>query len=259
MSEVLPLFKTEYSLHRSILTLEDKFTPEKEKYHKDRSIIKQVQDNNIELPFIIDDSITSYAETDKNFAKINQKFAYGIRFTFCADVNDKSESSLDTECKYIILTKNYQGYLDLIPIWNRAATDNFYYVPRLDFNTIKPLWTKNLILAVPFYDSFLFNNNMTCRNCIPSTEIVPEIFFLEYNELPFDKEVRKIVKKYAENIPTIETQSIYYETPDAFLAYLSMRCIGKRSVWNKPNLDNFCSDTFNLENWKWKVKKLNGI
>lgn len=249
---ILPLFKTEYSLHRSILTLENKISKEKEKYHANRSIIELVKKNNIKLPFIVDDSISSYAEADKYFAAINQKFAYGIRITFCADVNDKSEESLQTECKYVILTKNFQGYKDLIPIWNCAAVHNFYYTPRLDFQTLKPMWTNNLLLAVPFYDSFLFNNNMTCKNCLPSTEILPEVYFLEENELPFDNSIRKIVKNYAKNTEIIEAQSIYYENKDNFLAYLAMRCIGKRSIWNKPQLDHLSSDTFNLENWKQK-------
>jgi len=120
----------------------------------------------------------------------------------------------------------------------------------VDFNSIKSLWTKNLTLAVPFYDSFLFNNNMTCRNCIPSTEIPPEVYFLERNDLPFDESIRSIVKKYAKDSEVVETQSIYYETPDDFLPYLTMRCIGKRSVISKPQLDHMSSDTFNLNHWR---------
>lgn len=245
MSKVLPLFKSHFSISKSILTLDVK-----EKENGPRSIIKLVQQYNIKLPFLIEDNFSSFLEAYTNFKEIDQHFVYGIRLTFCADVNDKSEESINTECKYVILFNNTQGYYDFIKIWNRAATDWFYYIPRADFSNIKPLWTNNLTLAVPFYDSFLFNNNMTCKNCIPSTEIVPEVYFLEKNDLPFDQNIANIVRKYAQDSEIVETQSIYYEKPDDFLPYLTMRCIGKRSVITKPQLDHMSSDSFNLINWK---------
>ena len=63
--------------------------------------------------------------------------------------------------------KNTNAYSDLIKITSCASKEGFYYKPNIDFEHLKNLWTKNLILMIPFYDSFLFKNTLEGYNCIP--------------------------------------------------------------------------------------------
>ena len=41
-----------------------------------------------------------------------------------------------------------------------------------------------------------------------------------------------------------------YKDKDDFMAYLTMRCIDKRSTWSNPNIDHLSSDEFSFESWQ---------
>ena len=96
---------------------------------------------------------------------------------------------------------------------------------------------------------------MTIYNCImPEFDFTSPTFLLESNGLPFDAVHRKIVEKFCKTAgyETQEAKSIYYKDKDDFMAYLTMRCIDKRSTWSKPNIDHLSSDEFSFESWKEK-------
>ena len=156
-------------------------------------------------------------------------------------------------CKYIIFAKNEDGYNDLVKIYSLAAKQGFYYYPRTDFKNLKKLWTKNLKLCIPFYDSFIFNNTLEGSLCIPEFDFTEPTFFVESNNLPFDNIVLDRISKFAgSKYEIIKTQSIYYKMKRDFKAYLTFRCINNRSTLNKPGLDHLCSDEFSFESWKEK-------
>ena len=46
-----------------------------------------------------------------------------------------------------------------------------------------------------------------------------------------------------------KTQSVFYYEREDFLAYLTFRCINKRTNLNKPNLEHMSSDTFCFESY----------
>ena len=172
--------------------------------------------------------------------------------TFCPDMDEKSEDSRNKSCKYIIFIKNTEGYKKLIKIYSIAAKRGFYYEPRMDFKTLKDYWTNSgLLLAVPFYDSFIYKNSLTYSVCIPEMDFTDPVFFIEKNGLPFDGILEEKVKKYCrKKYKTVETKSIYYELKNDFKSYLTFRCINNRSTLNRPQLDHMCSSEFCLESWK---------
>ena len=80
-------------------------------------------------------------------------------------------------------------------------------------------------------------------------------YFIEDNNLPFDHLLKQAVLEFTNDgtdYPIVESQSIYYNNREDFKAYLTFRCINKRTTLNKPNLEHMCSDTFCFENWKEK-------
>ncbi len=252
MAEVIPIFKSHYSLGRSILTLNPAGD---EVENSPTSIFDILLNNKINELFLVEDSFGGFLEAYQNSKDNKIKLNFGLRINFLPDLNEKDEEALKSRCKYVIFAKNTEGYKRLIKIWSHAAKDGFYYTPNIDFKTLKEHWSDNdLMLAVPFYDSFLHRNSLEGATCVPDFDFCDPIFLLEDNDIPFDDLIRDRVLKYVEsaNYKTQEVQSIYYENKNDFLAYLTFRCINNRSTLEKPNIDHMCSDEFSFESWKEK-------
>ena len=245
---ILPLFKSHYSLGRSILTLSNEY----EKTGPE-SIIKICLDNDFQDLHLVEDCMSGFLQAYINSKEAKLKLIFGLRIEVCSDMEDKSEESHDSASKYVVYCLNSQGYKDLIKIHDLASKDGFYYKPRIDYANLKRLWTKNLKLCVPFYDSFIFNNNLLGRSCFPEFDFAGSItFFVEDNGLPFDDLLLDNVKTFVKNTDheMTKAKSIFYKNKKDFKHYLTFRCINNRSTLNMPQLEHMCSDEFSFESWK---------
>ena len=242
---MIPIFKSHYSLGRSILTLEDK--AEKDDYPD--SIIQICKENKIKELYLVEDNMSSFLEAYSNCRKNDIKLNYGLRVSVTESMSDKSEESKAKSSKIILFFKNKKGYQLLTKLYSIAAKEGFYYEPRLDYETISKNWTDDLILCIPFYDSFIFNNTLKNSLCIPQFNFTKPIFFIEDNDLPFDELVKQKALSFAEknDLEIYKAQSVFYREKKDFKAYLTFRCINNRSVLNKPNLDHMSSNEFCFE------------
>lgn len=246
----IPLFKSHYSIGKSILTLEDN---EKQNPNKPSSIIEIAKRNKMDSVFLIEDSMNGFLEAFQNCKNNDIKLVFGLRLTVCEDSSVKDKDSVSKESKYVILARNEQGYKRLIKISSDAASEGFYYQPRTDLSKIKSFWSdKDLQLCVPFYDSFLFNNTLTFSLCFPDFSFTKPVFFLEDNDIPFDYLIRKKVLNYCKDnkLNTLDTKSVYYENKEDFKAYLTFKCINNRTTLENPRFDHLCSNEFSFESWK---------
>jgi DNA polymerase-3 subunit alpha len=242
---MIPLFKSHYSLGRSILTLEDK--DEMDDYPD--SIIQICKQNKMKELYLVEDNMSSFLEAYSNCRKNKIKLNYGLRISVTESISDKSEESKTKSSKIILFFKNKKGYQQLTKLYSIAAKEGFYYEPRLDYETISKNWTDDLILCIPFYDSFIFNNTLRNSLCIPQFDFTKPIFFIEDNDLPFDALVKQKALSFAEKngLKIYKAQSIFYNLREDFKAYLTFRCINNRSILNKPNLDHMSSNEFCFE------------
>jgi DNA polymerase III subunit alpha len=251
--KVLPIFKSNYSIGKSILTLEKKGTsPE----GGADSIIDLALAYNIPTVYLAEDNMSSFLEAYKNVKEAGLKLVYGVRLSFTPDIEEKSDETKHKHCKYIVFARNDEGYKRLVKIYSTAAKKGFYYFPRMDFKTLKTFWDeKDLLLVVPFYDSFLYQNSLTTSVCIPDFSFARPIFFIENNQLPFDEILTKRVLEYCrEEFDTVNVQSVFYAKKRDFKAFLTFRCLANGSKLDKPELDHFCSNEFSLEGWREKNK-----
>ena len=140
----------------------------------------------------------------------------------------------------------------MIKIWTAAAQDGFYYEPRIDFKTLKEFWTKDLLLGIPFYDSFLHRNNFTVSSCIPDFSYVNKpVFFIEDNDTLIDSLLADKVREYCKDKYDVQkSKSIYYKNDEDFDSYLTFKCINKRTTVEKPNFDGMCSNNFSYESYR---------
>lgn len=251
----IPIFTSHYSLN-SILTLDappNKDKPEEvEDYLKGtRSIIQLCVDNNISPFFLVDNNVGSFVRAFKQSKENNLKLRFGLKLVMCNDINDKSPESLNSEHKIIIFIRNDNGYKRLKKIYSEAATKGFYYRPRLDAKTLETFWNKkDLLLAHPFYYSFLHRNLLYFSNCQPNYNFANNVFFIEKNDLPFNYLVEDAVNKFCgKKEIKVPVQSIYYEKKMDFKTLATYRCIQERRDLSSPNMEHFASSNFALENW----------
>lgn len=244
---MIPLFKSHYSLGRSILTLEDKNDADD---YPD-SIIQIAKQNNLKEISLVEDNMSSFLEAYTNTKLNNIKLNYGLRVSVTESINDKSEESKQKTSKIIIFFRNKKGHEILTKLFSLAAKDGFYYEPRLDYEILSKNWTDDLILAIPFYDSFIFNNTLRNSICIPQFNFTKPIAFIEDNDLPFDFIVKNKILNFAKEnkLEMFNTKSIYYNHTKDFKTYLTFRCINNRSVLNKPEIEHMSSNQFCFESY----------
>ena len=248
MEEVIPLFKSHYSLGRSILTLNP---PKEGDDSSSDSVFDIIKEAGMKEAYLVEDSMAGFLEAYTNAKEIGVKLIFGLRLTFCPDHSDKSEEGRANSFKNIIFIKNEKGYKDLIKIYTRAAQDGFYYEPRMDFRTLKSMWTDDLLLGIPFYDSFLYNNKYTNSQCIPNFSFATPVFFIEDNDALLDEDLAASVINFCKDkYEVVKSKSIYYKNKEDFSAYLTHRCINKRTSLDKPNFDGMCSNEFCYESYK---------
>ena len=251
---MIPLFKSHFSIGKSILTL-DSFPGDES---SSDSIFSICTENKIEKVVLVEDSLTGFLEAFKNSTDLGLQLIFGLRISVCDDMHD---TKANNEHKVIIFCKNAEGYKFLTKIYSMAFTEGS---GKIDFKNLKILWdSDNLLLFIPFYDSFIFRNNLTFSNCIPHFSGFSPSFFIERNELPFDSLLEKKVIDFCETngYNTELSKSIYYRNRSDFEAYQTYKCIctrrfGRGVGLDKPNLDHCGSREFCFESWLEKENEV---
>lgn len=244
---MIPLFKSTYSIGKSILTLDH---PSKTSSDGPDSIFSILQESNLSQLYLVEDSMVGFFDAFKKCQEFGIQLIFGYRFN-CS--NDSSKES--SNHKLIAFAANDQGCKDLNKFYTHVNTKCGGVITDSE---LSKFWTDDMILAVPFYDSFIFNNHFCLGNCIPDFKDIKPIFFIEDNGLPFDKIIESIVKDYASKHPhlTVEkAKSIYYRYKDdveAFQTYkiLCNRSFGRQATLSSPNLSHFGSDEFCWESFQ---------
>ena len=246
----IPLFKSHYSLGKSVLTLAPAGASEKDEPSSVFDIAKRLKLKSVTL---VEDSMSGFLEAYKSSENLGVKLQFGLRLTLCGDIKDKTADSRTKEHKVIVFAKNGKGYYDLIKVSTIACNEGFYYYPRMDTDVLKSLWSDDLMLAVPFYDSYVFNNHFTYGVCVPNFSFCKPVYLIENNNLPLDLLLERKVKATAgQDHDIFQAQSIFYESKKDFLSYLTCRCISKRTTLNKPNLEHCSSNEFCGQSFKEK-------
>jgi len=252
MKDILPIFKSHYSIGKSILTLNNS---ESSAPDESDSIFEICKENDLQELVLVDDNMSGFLQAYQNSKDNEIKLVFGIRITICNDMSQKDSDSLKSNSKVIIFTKNEEGYKRLIRIFSSAARDGFYYQPRIDYKNLNKEWDENdLCLAIPFYDSYIFKNTLYGSVCVPELEFCSPTYLVEDNDLPFDDLIKKkvIYQAKADKAEIQNAQSIYYKQKSDFKAYLTFRCINNRSCLDKPELEHMTSNEFCFEGWKEK-------
>lgn len=255
---MLPIFKSHFSIGKSILTLDD---PSETKEGGKDSIFSICLDNNIKNLILVEDSLTGFLQAFKKSEALNLNLIFGLSINICSNLKafDKKSPSQDSS-KIIIFAKDARGCNLLNKIYSFCYSEGGGFI---DYPFLKKIFKKDLIsIYMPFYDSFIFNNTMFFKNCIPDFSFFKPNFFIEDNDLPFDSLLRsKVLNFCKENqFKHFHAKSIFYKSRKDFEAYQTYKCICNRKYsskdfgLNNPGLNHcgskeFCVESF-LENEK---------
>jgi DNA polymerase III alpha subunit len=249
---MLPLFKSDFSIGKSILNLNE---PNE---HSDPggsdSIFDIFVENNLPKLILVEDNLSGFLQAFKNSKKLGIDLIFGLRISVCSDASSpiKKNSPSDSN-KIILFAKNEKGCRDLNKIYSHA---NVQFDGRIDYESLSKLFSQDLDLVIPFYDSFIFNNSLYFSSCVPSFSFCDPKFFIERNNLPFDSIIENKVKNYCEKnkYQFFLAKSIYYKNKSDFSAFQTYKCICSRNFFKsssleKPNLDHCSSDDFSFESF----------
>lgn len=254
----IPLFKSHYSIGKSILTLNSPKCPEDEESAD--SIFDIATSSSLSEVVLVEDTFMGFLQAKKVSDELGINFIFGIRFDVCDNVSSLEEEDLK-KCnhKLIVFTRTSAGCKILNQIYTASKTKHSGWI---DIPLLREYWSeKDLLLAVPFYDSFLFKNLTTFNTCIPSFDFTSPTFFVEENGLPFDSLIKSAVKDYcsSNDFETQNSQSIYYKNKCDFSSYLTYKLICGRNSFSgrllsleKPNFDHMGSDEFCWESYLQK-------
>lgn len=259
IENLLPIFVSHYGLNAvSILTLDE---AGKTTAGNPNSIIDIAKENKLSQVIVIDERIDGIMEAVKNFSKEKIQLVFGLKLTVVPDMIQKDDASEVQESSAIIFMKDSMcnpevqssSYLDLVKIHNCARNKgNYGKHGRIDWKTLKELWTPNLILALPYFSSFLSRNLLTFASIIPDLPCAPWIFKEIDSQLPFAMLIDEAIDKYAtENNYQIQpVKTIYYKNSSDFESFLVFRARNNHGTFSSPRAENMCSDRFSWSAYK---------
>jgi DNA polymerase III alpha subunit len=252
--EITPIFSSDYTIGKSILSVENE---QKIKPLKPVSVIAIAKTHGLKQLVITDSEFSGFWKLHENTKKNDIQLIFGFKLTACDDLGIE-EGSLRTDGDVLIFLKNDQAYYDSIPIYTEASTIGYYKGSRrITWNRLNELWTDNLAIALPFYSSFLANNTLKLfHSANPNFGKLKPTIFLQNHELPIDHSIRLACDKFVKSsgFPTKETHQIYYYKRKDSMAHLTFRCINERGTWEKPELAGYCSQEFCWEAYEEKTK-----
>lgn len=203
---------------------------------------------------LVDDRPVNFMTAQKTLKDVGCQLVFGLKLTVCDDIADKSEASLKNESKVVVWMAGdgSADYRALINLYSLAAQDGFYYVPRLDWKTLAANWHDDLILALPFYSSFLAKNTLTFASIVPTLPAAPLVLREVGQNLPFDGLLDDAVDRYAAATGAAiqRVKSIYYNRRVDAKSFVVWRAILKRASWEMPNMEWMWSREFAYEAWK---------
>lgn len=226
---MIPIFRTHFSVGKSILTPEDCF--------------ELGCSENLETIFFLETTFASFRKLSKLSEKYKQPFVYGVQFL------------LDFG-KLNVFAKNSKGIIELKQLFSSVHADNGGKLSK----QLCP-HSNNLLYAFPHYDSPLFKNHFYFAEQVEDFLDLKPIQFIEENDHPFDFLVKDSVSSFC-SLNKVESQLVksicYKKRVDVsamqFYSAVDRRTGGKNPTFDNPNLEHFCSPEFCWESYLDKVK-----
>ncbi len=225
---MIPLFKTHYSVGKSILTPSNIF-----------SFI----DDSPQVVFV-EDSFCGFRNIFNEATKHKKQLIFGIRLPVIQNSLEERPSKL------VFFAKNDEGVGDCKQLFSKTYCSDEKV---LKLGDLKPKNLKNIKIGVPFYDSYVYNNVFYFGLSELHLKKFDHFYFEESNNHPFDFQISNALKEVSEE--TVLAKTILYKNYDDFDAFTMYKAIcnrghGKSPTHSAPNINHLCSNEFCWESFK---------
>lgn len=249
---MIPLFKSHFSIGKSILTLNP---PSSNQQSKSDSVFDIAADLQLDTVVLVEDSFMGFLQGQKVCKELGHNFIFGLRISIIPEDFDENLKKVPTH-KVVVFSKNAEGCKILFKIYSQVKSSQH---DAITLGQLQSLWSsKNLDLAIPFYDSFLFCNLFLFNQFVLDLTVFNPKFFIENNGLPFDDILSEHTRSYCDKMSfeSVDSKSIYYKNRSDFDAFITYKLICSRNSFasnksslEKPNFDHmgsreFCGESF---------------
>lgn len=240
---ILPIFTSNFSISKSILTLDE--NPEQDGAD---SILEIAKSNNLKQVVLMESTFIGFKKETEAFDKAGVQLIFGIRFNICNNRLDEEKVRAESEHKVVVFAKNSNGCRQLMKLYSFVQTKSGGF---LDYQLLKERFSDDLLVVVPFYDSFISQNSFWGKKCLPELSFCSPVMWVGEHGLPFDKVLRQKTLDFAakNGYPTQEIHHIYYKSPEDISPMITYKILtnrqgGKAQTLDKPELAHFGSSEF---------------
>lgn len=233
---MLPLLKSHASVGKSIL--------------KNSDLLDFQKDQNLKKLVVVEDSFYGFRELNSKLLERKCDLVFGIRLPVVQNITDERPSKL------VFFAKGNDGVRQIKKFYTKTYCSESQ---TLCLNDLTLAEFSDTRVAVPFYDSFIYQNIFHFGMSSVDLERFDHFFFEESNDHPFDFMISAQLKKIAPLKKIIKAKSIYYknrEDVEAFQFYkaTTSRSGGKPPSKDRPELEHFCSAEFCIESYLENAK-----
>jgi|TARA_Y100000033_G_C2749945_1_gene113313 DNA polymerase III alpha subunit len=232
---VIPLFKSTFSIGRSLLRVED--------------LIDIAQSGDVKKMILVEDNFYGFRVVNKAFLHAEIPMVYGVK------VPVVQSSITEKTSKLIFFPKNNKG----VHVVRKLYTKCFTSVGEcLNLSDLGEGELDDVSIGVPFYDSYVFNNIFHFGMCDLFLDKYDHFYIEESNNHPFDFQISAALKKL--KVKTEKCKSIYYRNKDDFEAFQMYKAVcnrkqGRVPTFSNPRLNDFSSNEFCYESYLENVAK----
>ena len=232
---MIPLFKSTFSIGRSLLRVED--------------LVDIAQSGDVKRMILVEDNFYGFRVINKAFLNIGVPLIYGVKLPVVqSDLSEKSS-------KLIFFPKNNKGVSVARKLYTKCMTSEGEVIK---LSELEPKDFEDISIGVPFYDSYIYNNIFHFGLCDLCLDGYDHFYIEESNNHPFDFQISSVLKKIG--VKTETAKSIYYRDKDDFEAFQMYKAIcsrrqGRVPTYSNPNLNDFCSNEFSYESFLENVAK----
>ena len=232
---MIPLFKSTFSIGRSLLRVED--------------LVDIAQSGDVKRMILVEDNFYGFRVINNAFLNIGVPLVYGVKLPVVqSDLSEKSS-------KLIFFPKNNKGVSVARKLYTKCMTSEGEVIK---LSELEPKDFEDISIGVPFYDSYIYNNIFHFGLCDLCLDGYDHFYIEESNNHPFDFQISSVLKKIG--VKTETAKSIYYRDKDDFEAFQMYKAIcsrrqGRVPTYSNPNLNDFCSNEFSYESFLENVAK----
>ena len=249
---MFPIFKSHFSIGKSILTLDP---PKESPTEGPDSVFDIVQLLNLKQVVLVEDTFMGFLQAQKVSESLGVDFIFGLRISIVEDGFDPEDKKIPKH-KVVVFAKDSEGCKSLFKIYSLVKSES---IDAITLTQLKGLWNSDhLDLCIPFYDSFLFCNLFLFNSFVVDLKFFNPTFLTESNGLPFDDILCSSIKKHcdAHSYNHYAAKSILYKNRDDYDAFITYKLICSRNSFasnksslEKPNLDHMGSREFCYESY----------